>query len=726
MKIIKNIYLIVLLIMAATVTIACGNVGKEKAMGRYVEEEVELPNEINERDEFILSMITNPKDELEIYTCKTWDGLHRYILGADGTWTENTPAWELGDLIHCLSTFQYGEDGKLYVAQGVNENSALMFKLYELSEDGTKLQLPMEGWDIVDETGAYPIITDFNVMENGEVLAKEYDSERGFHYDASGKKLSEFESGAESSVNSAGSDIISLNETRDKILFLDKTTGLENKKVAITQSDPEVDYSNVAICNKGNDNIYIANRSGIFYINKNSSVLQTMVDGMNTTLNISHLSIKSMAITEDDKFYVLFKDKGGFGGQLMSYVYKSDVPTVPDKELVISSLEENEIIKEAIVEFQRKYPEVYIDYRVAKVNGSGLPDEEYIKVLNSEILAGEGADIIVCDDLPETDYVDKGIFADISDVINPLVESDQIYGNIVDFYKQENKIYTLPMKFEVCVYTGNQDAVAAASSSLEELQKYYANNQEIPLLGEKLSYKQLFNWYYGVYHGELFDNQGLPVPDKMTAFLEQLKSINQYNEKYTETEDWFTKNCYLDLAQEKSQLAITNIYNIDSLLYANNSLYDPTMPRDNILLSAGAFQPDTVVGINKNSNEKKIAKDFIDILLSEKVQQSDKGSGIPMNKNAILHWYEEYDEWIINRYIQDNETGFQLVVTYPAEKSQVDSLVNMINDLSTPVRYDMTIYNFMINEIDPLFQGEKTAEEVTASILEKIAGIKTE
>ncbi len=47
-------------------------------------------------------------------------------------------------------------------------------------------------------------------------------------------------------------------------------------------------------------------------------------------------------------------------GRLVSYKYSAVSPTVPDTELTIYSLEENSGIRQAVVMFQKKYPDIYL------------------------------------------------------------------------------------------------------------------------------------------------------------------------------------------------------------------------------------------------------------------------------------------------------------------------------------------------------------------------------
>ncbi len=722
----KNIKILLMLLVVIGMS-ACSKAGdKDIAMGRYVEETVSLPDEVFDNLEISISVLVNPEGRLELYTRSTT--INRYVQNEDGSWTRNTPDWGNSEF-RDTTLIRYGDNGKLYAVARIPD--ILMPVLYELHEDGTKDKVNMEGWDQKGENGWYPYILDLAIMENEDILVKEAWSKKIIQYDFNGKKLADYDYETDTGIDGAGTDIITINKAFNKVIVLDQDTGLSKYEIEVSKDSYSCilngirtggygsEFPNIALCSDGGDNIYIACPGGIYHYDKGGSVLQTLVNGSQSALNLSYYQIMQISKSPDNSFYVFLSADVGTDFQIMHYVYKPDIPTVPNKKLKIYSLEENELIKEAIVKFQEKHPEVAVNYCIAKKDGSTLSTEDYIKVLNSEILANDGADIILCDGLPEQNYVKNGLFTDISDIIEPLVQKDELYNNIVDCYRQDGSIYTLPMKFQAGTYIGKTEAIDAAAS-LDSLQNFYKSNPGTPLLGECLSYKQLFGWFYGIYSDQLMDSNGIPDKEKLISFLDQLKSINTFDNKREEDADWFEATCFLDFAQDKSQLIMGKISNVDTLLYSLQA-----KGRNNKMISAGnIFIPRTVAGINRKSNEIGIAKEFLQVMLSEEIQQRDRELGIPINKKAVAHWCGKELHYF--SAIWDKDTSYTISCSPPAARKQVEELTNMINQLTTPVRYDTTIYNIIYNEIDPFFLGEKSAKEVSDIIMQKISLYKKE
>ena len=76
--------------------------------------------------------------------------------------------------------------------------------------------------------------------------------------------------------------------------------------------------------------------------------------------------------------------------KIYSYVYSKDTPTTPDTELTVYSLKDNDFIKQAAVLFQKKYPDVYVNIETGMSGDDSVTDTDALKVLNTEIMAGNG------------------------------------------------------------------------------------------------------------------------------------------------------------------------------------------------------------------------------------------------------------------------------------------------------------------------------------------------
>ena len=58
-----------------------------------------------------------------------------------------------------------------------------------------------------------------------------------------------------------------------------------------------------------------------------------------------------------------------------------------------------------------------------------------IRTLNTEVMGGNGPDILLMDGLPVNSYVEKGLLADVSDTVNPLISDGKLFDKIAQTYK---------------------------------------------------------------------------------------------------------------------------------------------------------------------------------------------------------------------------------------------------------------------------------------------------
>ena len=121
-----------------------------------------------------------------------------------------------------------------------------------------------------------------------------------------------------------------------------------------------------------------------------------------------------MAMDQEGMFYIgeIDYSSGLNCGRLVSYKYSADTPTVPDTELTIYSLEENSGIRQAVVMFQKKYPDIYLTLETGMSGNDGVTRTDALKTLNTEIMAGKGPDILILDGISSETYIEQGMLED--------------------------------------------------------------------------------------------------------------------------------------------------------------------------------------------------------------------------------------------------------------------------------------------------------------------------
>lgn len=97
---------------------------------------------------------------------------------------------------------------------------------------------------------------------------------------------------------------------------------------------------------------------------------------------------------------------------------KDKTDTGKNTVLKIYSLKENSMIRSSLAFFRREHTDISINYTVGYTGEDGFSVSDAIRKLNTEIMADEGPDIIVLDNLPVEEYISKGVLEPVTDIVN--------------------------------------------------------------------------------------------------------------------------------------------------------------------------------------------------------------------------------------------------------------------------------------------------------------------
>ena len=147
---------------------------------------------------------------------------------------------------------------------------------------------------------------------------------------------------------------------------------------------------------------------------------------------------------EGDVFLALFT-----GGKLIRFTYDPDVPSVPENIVTVYSLREDTNIRQAVSRYQTEHPDVFMSYEIGMDGGDSVTREDAIKKLNTEIMAGEGPDLLVMDGLPFESYVDKGMLLDLTEHLEEYSTKEPLFYNIIEALKRDGKAYVAPATIAV-------------------------------------------------------------------------------------------------------------------------------------------------------------------------------------------------------------------------------------------------------------------------------------
>lgn len=491
------------------------------------------------------------------------------------------------------------------------------------------------------------------------------------------------------------------------------------------------------------DSLYIATSQGLFRHVLKGNIMEEVIKGSLSSMGASVNVLCAMVFLDKENLLICYNSS-----LLKSYHYDPDISAVPENELVIYSLRENDAVRTAINLYQKTNPDVYLSYEVGMSGDDGVTKEDAIRNLNTGLLSGEGPDILILDGLPLESYVEKGILADLSGQINAKCQAGEFYENIVASYKSDRGIYAVPAYFGFPILAGKGAEGVTDLESLadrvEELREEYPQGSITGSYREKEVLLRL----YDVCSPAFVKEDGSIDEADLRDYLTQAKRIWQAEKadvdtekalkresidaayiKYTGGEEWFNAVTLhtLDYGSGEERILFGELAGVDFNYSEVTSLLSTVHEDTNISvlngLAENVFIPNTVLGVNAAGAHREVAEDFVMSMLGAELQKQPLGMGFPVNREAMeaeLHKRSTEDEatGCVSWEDEDGNEGI-LNIIWPSEE-QLTQLEAMIESLDTPASTDENVKNAVVESGAAALNGEKSIDDAVSEIINKV------
>lgn len=293
----------------------------------------------------------------------------------------------------------------------------------------------------------------------------------------------------------------------------------------------------------GNGGIYILLNSGMYRYVPGSSVIECIystsksgVDRLDNTLSF---------VREGDLFYLL-----GYleNNDTLYFLCCSEtdeavepVENAPVREITLYTLYSQEYLEYSVRQFEEEYSGIKVNIEVGRQEGSNTTITEAVNALNTQLLAGNGPDIILMDDLNYAAYRNSGMLKELSGLYEEIVSDNPgINTTILSCCRGEDgELYAIPSQFGFSVISAPIDSIDSLNS-LEGLAEYIQNSPcPNPEFGNDLriyDVKVLFQLLYPAYSSRIFGNGESYDRQELENFVSGMKGVWDALMKHT-TED---------------------------------------------------------------------------------------------------------------------------------------------------------------------------------------------
>lgn len=438
-------------------------------------------------------------------------------------------------------------------------------------------------------------------------------------------------------------------------------------------------------------NLYSLTVRGVNKLAPEGQVVETIMEGSMFSFGSPAYSPVGFCACPDGGFLIAY-NVSGCGSKLLRYDYDPTMPAFPDQDLVIYSLRECDTVRAAAMVLQKSNPSVRVNYQVGLQSGADQRAvEDALRVLNTDLLAGNGPDLLILDGMPLQSYVEKGMLLDLQD----LVSTDQLL-RVATALATEDGLYAISTRVKMPMLYGPKallDRIDSLDSLVQLVQQNPGRGQAgLPLLRFK-ELRSLFDLLYQTSAPALLAD-GTIDREHLAAFLQTSKTIaDKYRLLASADQD--------PDAYPKEALLSTGL-----MTYTGHFTFPlARKPEDTAVVCPGLVQqpfiPSLMVGINARSQQRGLAADLINVLLGQEVQQLEfTADGVPVRADVInpqlQGMADMYAEWGIAMPRLD--------------------VVAIVSWLTTPVLVDDNLVDQFYQGMAAYCQGEQSLQEAISGI----------
>lgn len=716
-----------------------GGIESGKAMGRYVEEIIDLPAGKN------YAAIAQEGD-----TIRLLDAYGSDLLSADGGETfeeaETLTMAKWGRANAWVTGFSGAADGtRLYWVQ--NAGGECQWQLVTGENERIILDIPKDAAD------SYPV----------SFYGKDY------FYSCLGKQIYRTDAvtgNTELLTNTA--DYPAYLAAADGLLYILSHTGLQIYDLEKGQmSDRQDEFLSEYLNGKSTgytdgsasvllypfeEEVYILTHEGLYRHKLYEETMEPVLDDGYDSITNQDRDFAGMAVLRKEDaavFLILYSD-----GSLVRYTYDASLPAAVQADLRIYSVYEDADLRKAVIAFKEAYPELTVSYETGGTEGYGASLSDILNNLSTDIASGNGPDILLMDDLPYRSYVEKGVLAELSDLRKEM-EPDAYFTDVIDGLVTEEGLFAVPMSFVVPVLCADTEweEDAAASENLSDLvrltEKIRTERSAGSVIGfytEEEALRRLSLASFGAWQREDGSLNEEAVADFLTQadriYELQISGLPQtlLSDEYTNTSAGggsilrsfgdglvnsmgvsisvltFWDSIYYPLiasgdpypfedgkAPEKWDVLYAdymgnNYEEVNGYLqYLNSTIYP--MPGQ----ARGSCIPADLLAVNNMSQHKEESRLFLELVLSEEFQTQGKLLGFPVSKTA---YYNRRQNSLNSYYQEENCGSFTIAVqpdtelyfyTWPSEEA-FEKLDNILFQITGVSMCDSRVYEAVIEK----------------------------
>ncbi len=702
--------LAVLFVLALSLLAGCGKKAEDPAneKGRYEETEIALPDETGE---FV--QICREDEKVVLYQ-RQENGdsvsLKRFVMDPQTKiFAEDTPAG-MAQLTLPADAYTLKirkADSVYYVYYDAQMGEDLQGFLYTCDDTGVTEVTP-EGWAEKDpQYGFVDSPQDIAVTDHAVIALFYTKIER---YDRQTLALAESRT-----LDERYEALIGMGDSYALIIDGDSGT---MQGIGICPEDSTKPTSQVDISSKKSGscaaaaddagNLIVANADGLHRKAKDAQQFEDLLDGSYMSFGLSDSWCRGMTCDTNEVYYALFQNDQG--QKLYQYAYNPELALKPEKELTVYTLYDQATINQAATLFQKKHPDTMVSVHVACADTDDKEAEKEHNRLMTSLAAGDGEDVLVLSGLDDNALAQKGVLMDLSDIVTPMEENGELLQTIVDGEKTaDGKQQILPVRFALPLLLSKEKR-ASEMTDLAALAKA-AEQTDGSLLGT-FTGEDLVENFAPYFMPDIITDKQLDT-EKLRTVLQELQTIAAHSdliEKYKKGER----------ASNEWDLPSTMQAVLCQISGFNDAMFDLAiinLVKGDYTSFENAYIPTVEIGVNANTKQADLAKEFAAFVMSREVQDGDFYDGFPVNKES-LHMQVSLDRSDYAAYTtiegaDGQEIGLDIE---PIKAPDADKLEAVCESLSKKTMQDAKVLEELKKAVPDYLLGRQSLDDTISKI----------
>ncbi len=707
-------------LLAAGLLAGCGREalpGKEEETdlqrGRYVQRETTLSEEWKS---LTVKQVFSWEDKVRVLTAEQSGEVSRLkeweLQGED--FVDVTERW-LADLelpcgIWAHMQLARGGDSAYVWAQLISgDGQGYQGRLWKGGEEAVEIT-PKE-WATPDETwGGYPYIQGIAALEDGTLGALSM-TDFSLINGEDGEILQSvpMAAGYGETFLGSGDAFYRLTQTdAGAVSGIEKWPG-GKKEDAVQIPLPSASMTSFSLSAQEDGTLTAAGEEGIFRYNIVSEQWEKLLAGTETDFALTTRWCMGLAALSDGRIYALFGGEDGTA-RLLLYEYDPEAVSEVTQELTLYSVWENPLLTQAAVLYHREHPETLIHVECVYSRSDRYSQEapDYNQVyqnLNTLLMGDEAPDILVMDHLDVESYAEKGLLADINDILEPLESSGQVLANITGAYvREDGSRFVTPLLFGFPMAVG-RDIQASDMQSLESLAAFLDGRQE-SYLGP-MTAGELVELFYPYFCDRIVKDGALDK-EALKKSLEEIKAVAD-NGGVLESRPQDERQPNLWDLTSQTKLAIETV---DGFWDCMTPLAMNEYIQGVFTCFENCFIPYLVTGVNARSEHLDTAKDFLGFALSQQAQDTEFYSGFPISSAALSSMAAaDRADLAMETAIATEDGGMEIFQILPFSQETAQELVEICRNLERPAGEDAKIKEELTEALAGYLDGRSTLEQ---------------